>query len=55
VPRGVREESDVDLALPTIRASPGLVLYFAKVRAEPLPFALRLKDRFRHALLGVSF
>ena len=39
---------------------PRPVLYVAKVRAEPLPFALPprdgayLKDRFRHALLGPS-
>ena len=43
---------------PVIRTAPGPVLYVAKVRAEPLPFALPpkdgayLKDRFRHALLG---
>ena len=40
-----------------IRAAPGPVLYVAKVRAEPLQFALppkdgaHLKDRFRQALL----
>ena len=40
--------------------APGPVLYVAKVRAEPLPFALPpkdgayLKDRFRQALLGRS-
>jgi thiamine pyrophosphate-dependent acetolactate synthase large subunit-like protein len=54
----VREESEVHAALPVILTSPGPVLYVAKVRAEPLPFALPpkdgayLKDRFRHALLG---
>jgi thiamine pyrophosphate-dependent acetolactate synthase large subunit-like protein len=54
----LREERDVDAALPVIRASPGPVFYVAKVRAEPLPFALPpkdgayLKDRFRQALLG---
>ena len=54
----LREEREVDDALPAIRAAPGPVLYVAKVRAEPLPFALPprdgayLKDRFRHALLG---
>jgi thiamine pyrophosphate-dependent acetolactate synthase large subunit-like protein len=52
----LRAESEVDAALPVIRTSPGPVLYVAKVRAEPLPFALPpkdgayLKDRFRHAL-----
>jgi thiamine pyrophosphate-dependent acetolactate synthase large subunit-like protein len=54
----LREEPDVEVALPVIRTAPGLILYVAKVRAEPLPFALPpkdgayLKDRFRHALLG---
>jgi hypothetical protein len=54
----MREAGEVDAALPIIRSSPGPVLYVAKVRAEPLPFALPprdgayLKDRFRHALLG---
>ena len=49
---------EVDAALPKILTAPGPVLYVAKVRAEPLPFALPprdgafLKDRFRHALLG---
>lgn len=53
----LREERDVDAALPAIRTSPGPVLYVTKVRAEPLPFALPpkdgayLKDRFRRALL----
>jgi hypothetical protein len=53
----VREEREVDTALPIIRTAPGPLLYVAKVRAEPLPFALPprdgalLKDRFRHALL----
>jgi thiamine pyrophosphate-dependent acetolactate synthase large subunit-like protein len=56
----VREERDIDAALPAIRTSPGPVLFVAKVRAEPLPFALPprdgafLKDRFRQALLGES-
>ena len=54
----LREESEVEAALPAIRTAPGPVLYVAKVRAEPLPFALPprdgayLKDRFRRALLG---
>jgi thiamine pyrophosphate-dependent acetolactate synthase large subunit-like protein len=56
----LRDEAEVKTALPLIRTSPGPVLYVAKVRAEPLPFALPpkdgayLKDRFRHALLGAS-
>jgi len=54
----LREAREVEEALPAIRTAPGPVLYVAKVRAEPLPFALPprdgayLKDRFRHALLG---
>jgi thiamine pyrophosphate-dependent acetolactate synthase large subunit-like protein len=54
----LREDADLDAALPTIRTAPGPILYVAKVRAEPLPFALPpkdgayLKDRFRDALLG---
>ena len=54
----MREPGEVDAALPKILTAPGPVLYVAKVRAEPLPFALPprdgafLKDRFRHALLG---
>jgi thiamine pyrophosphate-dependent acetolactate synthase large subunit-like protein len=54
----LREEGEVEAALGAIRTAPGPVLYVAKVRAEPLPFALPprdgayLKDRFRHALLG---
>jgi thiamine pyrophosphate-dependent acetolactate synthase large subunit-like protein len=53
----VREQSEVEAILPAIRTAPGPLLYVAKVRAEPLPFALPprdgayLKDRFRHALL----
>ena len=53
----LRAESELEAALPAIRAAPGPLLYVAKVRAEPLPFALPprdgayLKDRFRHALL----
>ena len=54
----LREERELDAALSAIRTAPGPVLYVAKVRAEPLPFALPpkdgayLKERFRHALLG---
>jgi thiamine pyrophosphate-dependent acetolactate synthase large subunit-like protein len=56
----LRADADVKSALPAIRTAPGPLLYVAKVRAEPLPFALPpkdgafLKDRFRRALLGVS-
>jgi thiamine pyrophosphate-dependent acetolactate synthase large subunit-like protein len=56
----LREPNEVGAALPVIRSTPGPVLYVAKVRAEPLPFALPpkdgayLKDRFRHALLGAG-
>jgi thiamine pyrophosphate-dependent acetolactate synthase large subunit-like protein len=52
----LREPREVAAALPLIRSAPGPVLYVAKVRAEPLPFALpprdgaHLKDRFRTAL-----
>jgi thiamine pyrophosphate-dependent acetolactate synthase large subunit-like protein len=54
----LRAPDEVEAALPVIRTFPGPVLYVAKVRAEPLPFALPpkdgayLKDRFRTALLG---
>jgi hypothetical protein len=53
----VREERDLERALPLIRTAPRSVLYVAKVRAEALPFPLPprdgalLKDRFRQALL----
>jgi thiamine pyrophosphate-dependent acetolactate synthase large subunit-like protein len=53
----LRAPREVEAALPRIRTAPGPLLYVAKVRAEPLPFALPpkdgayLKDRFRHALL----
>lgn len=53
----LRETGEIEAVLPAIRAAPGPLLYVAKVRAEPLPFALPprdgayLKDRFRHALL----
>ena len=56
----LRAERELAAALPVIRTAPGPVLYVAKVRAEPLPFALppkdgaHLKDRFRHALLAES-
>jgi thiamine pyrophosphate-dependent acetolactate synthase large subunit-like protein len=56
----LRTERELEAALPVIRTAPGPVFYVAKVRAEPLPFALPpkdgayLKDRFRRALLGPS-
>jgi thiamine pyrophosphate-dependent acetolactate synthase large subunit-like protein len=52
----LRDWSEVEAVLPAIRAAAGPLLYVAKVRAEPLPFALPprdgayLKDRFRQAL-----
>lgn len=54
----LREEREVEAALPLIRTAPGPVFYVAKVRAEGLPFVLSpkdgalLNDRFRRALLG---
>jgi thiamine pyrophosphate-dependent acetolactate synthase large subunit-like protein len=56
----LREQREVDAALPAIRSAPGPILYVAKIRAESLPFALPpkdgayLKDRFRHAV-GISY
>ena len=40
----LREQCEVDAAVPVIRTGPGPILYVAKVRAEPLPFALPPKD-----------
>ncbi|MGH6944474.1 MAG: thiamine pyrophosphate-dependent enzyme [Geminicoccaceae bacterium] len=54
----VRDQAELEAALPVIREAPGPVFFAIKVRAEPLPFALpprdgaHLKDRFRQALLG---
>jgi thiamine pyrophosphate-dependent acetolactate synthase large subunit-like protein len=54
----LREEPELEAALPAIRTAPGPILQVVKVRAEPLAFALPpkdgayLKDRFRTALLG---
>jgi thiamine pyrophosphate-dependent acetolactate synthase large subunit-like protein len=52
------DQAQLEAALPRIRAEPGPVFFNIKVRAEELPLALppkdgvRLKDRFRQALLG---
>jgi thiamine pyrophosphate-dependent acetolactate synthase large subunit-like protein len=52
------DQVQLEAALPRIRAEPGPVFFNIKVRAEELPLALppkdgvRLKDRFRQALLG---
>jgi thiamine pyrophosphate-dependent acetolactate synthase large subunit-like protein len=54
----VRDATELEAALPVIRADEGPVFHSIKVRAEPLPLALPpkdgayLKDRFRLALLG---
>jgi thiamine pyrophosphate-dependent acetolactate synthase large subunit-like protein len=56
----IEDQAQLEAALPVIRAEPGPVFYSIKVRAEPLPFVLSpkdgayLKDRFRHALLGMA-
>ena len=52
------DQAQLEAALPRIRAEPGPVFFDIKVRAEELPLVLppkdgvRLKDRFRQALLG---
>jgi len=52
------DQTQLEAALPRIRAEPGPVFFDIKVRAEDLPLVLppkdgvRLKDRFRAALLG---
>ncbi len=52
------DRAQLEAALPRIRAAPGPVFFDIKVRAEDLPLVLppkdgvRLKDRFRQALLG---
>jgi thiamine pyrophosphate-dependent acetolactate synthase large subunit-like protein len=54
----VRDQAELEQALPLIRVQPGPVFVDIKVRAEPLPFVMppkdgaHLKDRFRLALLG---
>jgi len=57
-PATVRDQAELEQALPLIRTQPGPVFVDIKVRAEPLPFVMppkdgaHLKDRFRLALLG---
>ncbi len=54
----VREQAELDAAVPQMLTAPGPSLFVIKVRAEKLPFVLPpkdgayLKDRFRLALLG---
>ena len=54
----VRDLSELEAALPAIRAADGPVFHAIKVRAESLPLVMppkdgaHLKDRFRLALLG---
>jgi len=54
----IREQAELDQALPALHERAGPLFYVIKVRAEPLPFCLPpkdgayLKDRFRRALLG---
>ena len=54
----VREQSELDTAIPQMLEGSGPSVFVIKVRAEKLPFELPpkdgayLKDRFRVALLG---
>jgi len=54
----VRDQAELDAAIPVMLEGVGPSVHVIKVRAEPLPFILPpkdgayLKDRFRHALLG---
>ena len=54
----VREQPELDAAIPQMLEGAGPSVFVIKVRAEPLPFVLPpkdgayLKDRFRKALLG---
>ena len=54
----VRDQGELDTALPVIRETPGPVLYSIKVKAEELAFVLPsndgvvLKERMRKAMLG---
>ncbi|NQU61572.1 MAG: aldehyde dehydrogenase [Rhodospirillales bacterium] len=56
----VRDQAELDAALPVILDAPGPVFYDIKVRAENLDFVLptndgvELKKRFRKALLGAA-
>ena len=54
----VRDDAELDAAMPKMLTEPGPSVFVIKVRAEALPFVLPpkdgayLKDRFRIALLG---
>ena len=54
----IREQAELDAAIPIMLEGSGPSVHVIKVRAEPLPFILPpkdgayLKDRFRKALLG---
>jgi len=54
----VRDQGELDTALPVIRETPGPVFYSIKVKAEELAFVLPsndgvvLKERMRKAMLG---
>ena len=54
----VRDQGELDAALPVIRETPGPVFYSIKVKAEELAFVLPsndgvvLKERMRKAMLG---
>ena len=54
----IRDQVELDAAVPLIIEEKGPSVHVIKVRAEPLPFVLPpkdgayLKDRFRAALLG---
>jgi len=54
----VRDDAELDAAIPKMLTQPGPSVFVIKVRAESLPFVLPpkdgayLKDRFRIALLG---
>jgi thiamine pyrophosphate-dependent acetolactate synthase large subunit-like protein len=56
--RTVRDEPELEAALPAVRAGEGPAFFDIKVRAEELPLVMppkegeHLKDRFRAALLG---
>jgi thiamine pyrophosphate-dependent acetolactate synthase large subunit-like protein len=54
----IRDQCELELALPVIRGASGPIFYGGKVRAEDLPLVMPpkdgvlLKERFRAALLG---